>query len=408
MPLDIRALTSPDELADWLRVVRTAFLEPPTVPAERLAEVADSFAESRFTGAFEDGGCVGTLRSFPQRVTAVGGARVAANAVTAVSVAPTHRRRGVLSRMMGADLAAAHARGEAVATLISAEYPIYGRFGFGPATHSLDWRVDVAATGIDRQRALPPGDGRLALVDAETVLAHGPALHARFLAGRPGAVSRDAAWWRTLTGTGWRAPGWKEPVYVLHRDADGTPAGLLCYEVNDASRTAKVHDFLTTTAAARRALWTYLCAIDHVAHVEVYHRPPDDILPLLLPDPRAARVARAADFLWVRVLDVVAAFEARTYEAPGSLVIGVADASGPAGGTYRLTADADGTGRVERTAEEPEVLMDVSDLARLWLGDGSPLALADAGLLDERAHGAAARAERLLRTARRPWCPDGF
>ncbi|MDT0423611.1 GNAT family N-acetyltransferase [Streptomyces evansiae] len=408
MPLDVRPLTGPDELPSWLKVVRTAFLEPPTVPAERLAEIVGSFGESRFTGAFEDGGCVGTLRSFPQRVTAVGGGQVAANAVTGVSVAPTHRRRGILSRMMGADLAAAHARGDAVATLISAEYPIYGRFGFGPATHSLDWRVDVAATGIDRQRALPPGDGRLALVDAETALAEGPALHARFLAGQPGALSRDAAWWRALTGTGRRDPGWKEPVYVLHRDADGAPAGLLCYEADDTSRTAKVHDLLATTAAARRALWTYLCTIDHVSHVETYHRPPDDVLPLLLPDPRAAKVTRLTDFLWVRVLDVVAAFEARTYEAPGSLVIGVADPSGRAGGTYRLTADADGTGQVKRTEEEPELSLDVSDLARLWLGDGSPLALAEAGLLDARTEGVAARAERVLRTARRPWCPDGF
>ncbi|WP_433341069.1 GNAT family N-acetyltransferase [Streptomyces sp. CA-253872] len=408
MPLDIRPLTGPDELPAWLGVVRTAFLEPPTVPAERLAELAAAFGESRYTGAFDEGGCAGTLRSFPQRVTAVGGGQVEADAISGVSVAPTHRRRGVLRRMMAAELAGAQARGEALATLISAEYPIYGRFGFGPATHSLDWRVDVAATGIDRQRALPAADGRLELVGAEAALAHGPALHARFLATQPGAISRDAAWWRALTGTGWRAPGWKEPVYVLHREADGTPAGLLCYEADDTSRTARVHDFLATTRTARRALWTYLCTIDHVTHVEAYHRAPDDVLPLLLPDPRAARITRLTDFLWVRVLDVVAAFEARTYEAPGSLVLGVTDASGPAAGTYRLTAGADGKGQVERTEEEPELVLDVSCLARLWLGDGSPLALAEAGLVAERAAGAAARAERVLRTARRPWCPDGF
>ncbi|MFJ4439643.1 GNAT family N-acetyltransferase [Streptomyces sp. NPDC088923] len=408
MPLDIRPLTGPDELPAWLRVVRTAFLEPPTVLPERLAELTAEFGESRYTGAFEDGACVGTLRSFPQRVTAVGGAQVAADAITAVSVAPTHRRRGILSRVMGAELAAAHARGEAIATLISAEYPIYGRFGFGPATHSVTWRVDAAASGFDRQRALPAQDGRLELVDAESALTHGPALHARFLATQPGAISRGADWWRTLTGTRSRPPGWNEPVYVLHREPDGTPAGLLCYEVDDASRTAKVHDLLTVTPGARRALWTYLCAIDHVTHVESCHRSPDDLLPLLLPDPRAATVKHVTDFLWVRLLDVVAAFEARTYEAPGGLVLGVADPGGPAGGTYRLTADADGTGRVERTGEEPELVLSVSNLARLWLGDGSPLALVEAGLVEERAEGAAARAERVLRTARRPWCPDGF
>ncbi|NED80930.1 GNAT family N-acetyltransferase, partial [Streptomyces sp. SID11233] len=175
-----------------------------------------------------------------------------------------------------------------------------------------------------------------------------------------------------------------------------------------ATRTATVDDLIATSPAAERALWTYLCTIDHVARVETGERAPDDLLPLLLPDPRAAEQAREHDGLWVRLLDVPAAFGARTYEAPGSLVLGVTDASGPAGGTYRLTADADGTGRAERTEQEPELTLDVAALARLWLGDGSPLALAEAGLLEERAEGAAARAERVLRTARRPWCPDGF
>ena len=40
--------------------------------------------------------------------------------------------------MMSQDLAAAKERGDVVATLIAAEYPIYGRYGFGPATiHTL-------------------------------------------------------------------------------------------------------------------------------------------------------------------------------------------------------------------------------------------------------------------------------
>ncbi|EFL01513.1 conserved hypothetical protein [Streptomyces sp. SPB78] len=207
MPLDVRPLTGPDELPSWLKVVRTAFLEPPTVPAERLAEIVGSFGESRFTGAFEDGGCVGTLRSFPQRVTAVGGGQVAANAVTGVSVAPTHRRRGILSRMMGADLAAAHARGDAVATLISAEYPIYGRFGFEKkdalARLARRRRCDgdrPAARAPARRRAARPrrrGDGPRGGTGAARPVP-------RRAARRPQQERRGG---RALTGTGRRDPG---------------------------------------------------------------------------------------------------------------------------------------------------------------------------------------------------------
>jgi predicted acetyltransferase len=351
---------------------------------------------------------VGTFRSFPQRVTAVGGQAVRANAISSVSVASTHRRRGILRRMMGADLAAAHERGDAVATLRASEYGIYGRFGFAPASHAVERTIDLARTGLDRHAPLPLGGGRIDAVDAATVLAEGPSLHARFLPTRAGAIDRDTRWWHGLTGTGYRAPDWKEPVHVRYAGPDGTTEGLLTYVATHTPRTATVRDLTATSPAAERALWTYLCTIDHVHHVETGERAPDDLLPLLLPDPRAAEQAREKDGLWVRVLDVPAAFEARTYEAAGSLALGVTDAEGPAGGTYRLTAEADGKGLVERTGEEPELALDVRELARLWLGDASPLALVAAGLAEERTEGAAARAERLLRTARRPWCPDGF
>ena len=51
--------------------------------------------------------------------------------------------------MMAEDLAAAKERGDVFATLIAAEYPIYGRYGFGPATWTTEWEVDVARTGLD-------------------------------------------------------------------------------------------------------------------------------------------------------------------------------------------------------------------------------------------------------------------
>ena len=54
-------------------------------------------------------------------------------ALTNVTVAPTHRRRGLLRRMITNDLRSAADRGEPVGIPIASEYPIYGRFGYGAA-----------------------------------------------------------------------------------------------------------------------------------------------------------------------------------------------------------------------------------------------------------------------------------
>lgn len=114
-----------------------------------------------------------------------GGAAVPADAISNVTVSATHRRRGLLSRMMAGDLADAKARGDVVATLIAAEYPIYGRFGFGPATALSEWAVDVPRAGLDPRRPVPDDGGRIDLVDGEDVRKTGPELHERLRASRP-------------------------------------------------------------------------------------------------------------------------------------------------------------------------------------------------------------------------------
>lgn len=106
--------------------------------------------------------------------------------------------------------------------------------------------------------------------------------------------------------------------------------------------TASVLWLLGSTPAAERALWHYLCSIDWVTTVTSGDRAPDDLLPLFLPDPRAARITMRADWMWVRLLDVVRALEARTYEGESELVLEVADHAGLTGGRHLLTASREG------------------------------------------------------------------
>ncbi|WP_328554755.1 GNAT family N-acetyltransferase [Streptomyces sp. NBC_00358] len=414
-PIDVRPITPPD-IPDWLRALKTGFLQPPVVPEDEAEARASGIIPSRTLGAYDGSRCVATFRSFPQELTAVGGAIVPADAISNVTVSPTHRRRGLLTRMMEADLAAARKRGDVVATLIAAEYPIYGRYGFGPATSTTKWTIDVQRTGLDPRWAGPADGGRIDLVDAEDVRKAGPELHERFRRGRPGAVSRDARWWQVSTGLlTFGAGDRKEPFYAAYRSAAGGIEGLVSYtaddnwgDANQPEITADVNWLLAVTPAAERALWHYLCSIDWITRVRSCRRAPDDLLPQFLPDPRAARVTTQTDWLWVRILDVVRAMEARTYGAAGTLVLDVLDESGPDGGRYRLQVAPDGTATCDPTTEEAQLVLSIADLAMLWLGDESAVRLVALGRVREGQEGAASMADALLRTAGRPWCPDIF
>ncbi|MFC9911663.1 GNAT family N-acetyltransferase [Streptomyces sp. NPDC127197] len=410
--LAVRPITESD-FEDWHRALNVGFLREPTLTEEQLQARRHQFVPGRLLGAFDGERCVATFRSFAQELTAVGGAAVPADAISNVTVTPTHRRRGLLSRMMTQDLAAAKERGDVVATLIAAEYPIYGRYGFGPATWTTEWTIDVPRTGLDPRWSGPEAGGRIDVVDGEDIRKLGPELHERLRRAQPGAVSRGELWWRYNTGALRYNGSWTEPFYAVHRSATGEVEGMVSYEADDNWHGKQPHDtadvnwLIAVTPAAERALWHYLCSIDWITQVKTGWRAPDDLLPLYLPDPRAARVTTQADWLWVRILDVVRALQARTYEGEGSLVLEVVDAGGLTGGRYRLEASAAGASCAP-TTQSADLTLDVGDLAALWLGDESAVRLATLGRVREARAGAARSADALLRTSRRPWCPDLF
>ncbi|MEV7107456.1 GNAT family N-acetyltransferase [Streptomyces atroolivaceus] len=418
MSLDRRTVSEAD-FPDWLRAVGTGFLRSASAPPPE-EEVAVRLAHtdlSRLQGVFDAGRCVATFRSFAQELTVVGGAKVQADAVTAVTVSPTHRRRGLLSRMMATDLAAAKERGDVVASLIAAEYPIYGRYGFGPATWTAEWEIDVPRAGLDPRAPVPSeaDGGRIELVDGADVRKFGPELHGRLAARQHGVVSRDERWWQR--GTGVDVPSfesWTEPFYAVYRSADGGTDGLIAYRADDhwgdgkqPLNKATVAGMLAVTPAAERALWHFVCSIDWITTVRSGHRAPDDVLPLLLPDPRAARIVTQADWLWLRLLDIPRALEARTYATEAALVVDVRDATGLAGGRFLLDVSPSGASCVP-TTRDADLTLDVAELGALYLGDESPVRLAALGRLDEHRAGAAATADAVFRTPRRPWCPDVF
>lgn len=415
--IEIRVIREDEsEIEAWGRAAWRGFLQP--YPADDAGWLKRIFEPGRWLGAYDGDRCIGTFRSIPFQLTVPGGATVAADGIATVTVTATHRRRGLLSRMMEQDLAAAHARGDVVAILYPAEYAIYGRFGFGPALRLMGHEISIPASGGLREGVGAGSAGSVELATMEEVRKHGPELFDRFRATQPGAISRAAWHWEVDTGEIAR-PGadFKEPFFALHRSSDGQVTGLLAYLVDDVwadggpNCTLKVLDHFATDRAAAEALWRYAFSVDWVRKVRVENIGPDDPLPLLLVNPRAARpVSEYEDAVWLKVLDVPAAFGARTYRAPGRVVLEVAD-SGPGGyadGRWAIEAAADGTGRAVRTEDPADLAMDAGALGSLYLGDGSVPLLTSAGLVRELRPGAAGRADLLLRSAVAPWCPDHF
>ncbi|NLU74091.1 GNAT family N-acetyltransferase [Streptomyces sp. HNM0575] len=416
MPPAIRTLTSADELPEWLRALSVAFLRSPSVSDEEVAARAPFIEPARTQGAFDGGRCVGTFRTFSQEMTVPGGAALPSCAVTNVTVSPTHRRRSLLTRMMSGALAAAKERGDAFASLVSAEYPIYGRYGFGPAAWVAEWEVDVTRSGLDPRHSGPGDGGRVDIAEPEEIGRIGPALHERYRAQphRQGVIDRPERWWRNLTGQ-LRYPGdeFTPPYHAVHRDERGEPQGFVSWTVHERwdgklpQNRADVQYLTALTPAAERALWLFVLSIDWITRVRSGFRAPDDVLPLLLPDPRAAVLDTLADFLWLRPLDVPRMLEARGYPVEGALVLRLRDEAGLAGGSYRLEAGPDGA-TCKSTGESPDLTLDVAELGTIFLGDESAVRLASLGRAEEHREGAAESADLLFRTPRRAWCPDIF
>ncbi len=422
MTAEIRTLEESD-VADWVRAQYTGFHIAPTADAEEVAARRRIIDLARTRGAFDGGRCVATFRSMPRELTVPGGAAVPASAITNVAVTATHRRRGLAARMMAADLADARERGDAVSILIAAEYPIYGRFGFGPATWVANWEVDVPRAALDQRYAGPADGGRVDMATLAELGEFGPAVHDRLRARTPGAIDRPPLWWQRTTGE-LRLHGWKEHFCAAYRGPDGRVDGFVRWDVQDHPWPGKqprtdltVVDLTAATPAAEVALWRFLLSMDWITRITSGYRAPDDVMPLLLGDPRAARAEAYADFLWLRLLDVPAALTARGYAGPATaLVLDVRDevrggdgtAAGPAAGRFLLETDGKGAATCTPTSAPADLALTAADLACLYLGDESAVRLAVLGRITEHREQAASTADTLFRTPRRPWCPDVF
>jgi predicted acetyltransferase len=399
----------------WMEAVGLGFHEP-TESDEAAARMVSHFVADQETflgvyvrqpapGSVDETWPAGTFTWFPKTLSWGDGSSIMTQAVSAVTVRPTERRRGILRRMIAHALERGVAEGYAVASLTASEGTIYRRFGFGCA-------IRERAVRVRRDRALPflaPTSGTVAMVTREWLAdGVGKDVFARFDARTPGSMVRNTGTWPIVFGEFGRDGQKAKDVRAAVHRADGSDEvdGYVTWRVVEGSTgqdtRVEIIDLVYATDAAYLALWEFLLSID-LNDVVVYNRARlDDPIVAAIADNRAFDVDHEEDHVWLRVLDVAAVLESRPYAVDGSLTIAVTDALGHAAGTYRLDV-REARGTVTRLADDADttgsdIALDVADLGALLIGSVSPVTLAAAGLL----HAADAAAPVLLRTMLTP------
>ena len=403
MGIEIRTIER-ERTDDYLRAVSRGFLDP-TIDDADLEMRRARFLEGRWWGALDDGAIVATLRTLPLDTTLPGRRVITSCGVTAVTTTSTHRRRGLMAEMMTRALHDGREAGEPLTTLIAAEWPIYGRFGFGAACEHASYEIDAGRVRFRRE-----GAGTVSLVTADEYLAAALAVYDRHRLASPIEIARDEFVWR-MDALGMPSEPFKG-FYVLCHDGRGEVTGYAQYKVDkhfDQRRPASTVtvEELMGDPDAELALWRYVCGIDWTTRVVAHNRSVDERLPWWVVDGRHVRQTERADAVWARPLDVAACLSARSYSAPVDVVLDVVDPLKLSSGRFRLQASADGA-TCASTPDGADITCGVATLGSVLFGGYALATFARAGLVDEHRAGAVAAATAALRADVTPWSVTWF
>lgn len=398
-----------DELPQLARLIGHSFVGR---TREQLREMVERIGVEPLWVAEQAGRPVAAchLHAFRQWIA---GVAVPMMGLGTVAVAPTHRRRRLAGRLVGAGLRRARERGDLVSALYPFRVAFYEALGYGLA-------------GAAHQYLLPPESlpdaperGGVTLVEGEAELRALRAVYDRWAPTQTGQLARSEREWQKVWDGDDRAG-------VLYRDAAGEPQGyaIVRYRADlpPQERFLEVEERAWLTAAAQRALYGWLASLGDQWRLIAYRAHPDEGFEHRVREPRLPLGSAPGWGLWFpaatllagpmfRLLDVPGAWRARRVadEARLTLVLEVRDAVLPENdGPWRLRLEG---GRV---AVEPgggtadaTLRLAVSTLSRLYVGALAPSAAVEAGLAALDRPDVLPRLDAALRLPR-PWTFDRF
>ena len=413
MTIELRQVTD-ENFTEWRKAVRRGFGDH--VHPDDIARLRGQRAEiDRLVAAVDTGSgrIVATGGADSHSLTVPGGATIPMAGVAYITTFVTHRRRGAFSEVMTRIHESARERGDIASGLWASRSNLYGRFDYGVAINSFNWVIEPRFGAF----AQSPGTGdpdrfqpHVFFVDAQEAVAMLPGIYEQMRQMTHGAVDRTPNRWQYELFDEERVRGGASALFFAICEEGGAQTGYVTYRMRSSGEfdlELLVKEQVSVTDTAHAALWRFLLDFDLVGKITAENRPADDPLWWLLSDPR--RLQREShDSLWLRLLDVPKALEARTYNAGGRLKIGLVSESQPEiAGTYVL--DIDGSqATVKKTTNRPDVVMTPADLAALYLGGVTPGPLVEAGRIDVLSTGALAKLHGMFVTGSAPWCAHHF
>ncbi|HSE09577.1 MAG TPA: GNAT family N-acetyltransferase [Nocardioidaceae bacterium] len=386
------------------------FDEVPAAPAEeqlvglpedqRFAAEMDGQDPSTYAGVYG---------VFPLALTIPGpdaGVRqVPCSGLTWVGVHPDHRRKGVLSAMLRHHLEQVHAEeGTYVSALHASEPAIYGRYGYGLASHELEVTLGRGTT-----LTAPDLDDAAAAVTTHLATVSDPDVPKRMrechlASAALGAVVGEAGYYARVCQLLPEHQRDKEPWRVLFARRGGADVGFAMFRRTHKWERARPAGelkvwVLVGDPAARLALLRRLLDFDLIGTVKVSTVGVDDPILPWVGGPRSTSDVATYDSLWVRLVDLPEALRERTWGPRCDVVVDVIDKAAPwNAGRWRIRADGAGEATVETTTAESDVRLGVDALGAAYLGGGNLVALQRAGIVTEQRKGAVAELWRAMRT----------
>jgi predicted acetyltransferase len=399
VPIEIRPLEA-GELDALLVADQRGFGGVPIRPDSSRSWALGELDRTRI--AFENGRIVGVSRTYTFELTMPGGALLPAAAVSWVSVQPTHRRRGILTRMMAAMHDDARDRKEPAAILTASESSIYGRFGYGVAA----WNLRLGADRVHIRFAPRDDDaGCMRLVDREEAKRALPEIYDRTRLTRAGMVTRPSFWWDQVYWDFFIART-KACFFAIHADADGRDDGYVVYGISaegapgSSKRELTIIDMQAESSTTWIELWRYVFGVDLVDRVGTVLSPVDDPLRHVVLDSRRVEVGAVNDHLWLAPLDPATVLAARSYTVPGRVVI---TTHLPDGRVQTVAVEATEAGTSCEPVDEPaDLTCDSTVLGMCALGGNRWSELANAGRVEVGRPEALARADAMFLTSPAP------
>ena len=348
--------------------------------------------------AFDDDELVGTSAGYDFRITIPSGPSKFLG-VTEVTVASTHRRRGILRAMMQRLLRKGLDEGHHIAGLWASESNIYGRFGFGISGETQVAKLDTRHGQFRKEHDL---QGELRFASLGMMRQAAPKIWEKSAAQTTGMIKRREGEWD------WRYNPQRiknikprKPFFVIYSE-NGVPLGYVEYSIEDRQRgmhsanLVRVRELIAATATAETALWRYVLDIDLASEIYDGHHPKKSSLLWLLTDPRKLSF-EPYDSMWIRILDPLKALSARTYSASGEIAIEVTDDFCPwTNGVYLLTVDDNGVGTCDRTDRLPDVTMPIASIGSIYMGAHYLADLQRAGRVTEHKSGSIAQIDTMF------------